>query len=524
MSKWTLDTPPTWVTNATATESGWIDATTGELLVAIRGLATRRTTGATAVSASFATTSSKTKLKTADVITLTVKFNEKVTVTGSPQLSVTIGGNTRQATYASGTGTNSLVFTYAIIGGDSGSWTAIGASITLNSGTMKDTNDGTTNAVLTGVGALFASTSAYSVDNTAPTVGDVVIYGGAKFTTGNVIRFKVPFSEAVTVTGTPLLDFDINTVDRTAAYVETSASGTDVFFEYTVVGGDSCIATEFDLTGTITLSGGTILNASGISAPVTGLAAEAFIDTIFVNTGAAAGSATVSTVTCAASTYGIGEVLPIVVTFSQRVQVTGTPQFTFLLDGVETIADYASGEGTTALTFNYTIVSGNLAADGDVTYAANPLSLNDGTITNYSGTAVTLTKTGASFASVIIDGSIPVVDSSAFTGAAHPSYVTGDDLEITLTFDENVTVTGNPIIPVGIGAYSRELVYASGTGTTDLVFTYEVVAGDVAAIPGQGFTIANDIDLDGGTIVDAAGNSANLRFRRPAITLMTFNG
>lgn len=523
MGYFTLDTPPTWAPNAYATEQGWVDSVTGELLVAIRGLATRRATGATAVSASFTTTSSKTKLKTDDVITLTVKFNEKVTVTGTPQLSVTIGGNTRQASYTTGTGTTNLVFAYTIVSGDTGNWTAIGSSISLNSGTIKDTNDGTTNAVLTGVGALFASTSGYSVDNAAPTAGDVVIYGGAKFTTGAVIRFKVPYSETVTVTGTPLLDFTIDGNAKQASY--TDSDGGDVFFEYTVESGDSCAATEFLLTGTIDLDGGTILDAAGNSAPITGLAAETFIESIFINTGAAAGSATVSSVSASGATYGIGDSFDISVQFSQRVGlVTGTPLFNFLIDGVAAQASYVSGQGTTTLVFRYTVAEGDNAASGEVTYAANPIDLNGGTIVNSSLTAVTTTKTGATFTSVIFDGSYPTVVGSSFTAAEHPSYATDDVLQLTIEYSSAITVAGGtPSIVIGIGDIERTLDYASGSGSTELVFEYTVVAGDVAQIPGQGFAINNIIDLNGATMRDAGGNDAPTLFRRPAKTLMTFN-
>lgn len=44
-------------------------------------------------------------------IPFTINLSENVTVTGTPRIAVDVSGNTRYATYTSGTGTNALVFT-----------------------------------------------------------------------------------------------------------------------------------------------------------------------------------------------------------------------------------------------------------------------------------------------------------------------------------------------------------------------------------------------------------------------------
>ena len=53
------------------------------------------------------------------VIDVTVTFSEAVTVSGIPEIALTVGMDTRQATYISGTGTAALVFTYTVVLGDS---------------------------------------------------------------------------------------------------------------------------------------------------------------------------------------------------------------------------------------------------------------------------------------------------------------------------------------------------------------------------------------------------------------------
>jgi hypothetical protein len=97
--------------------------------------------------------------------------------------------------------------------------------------------------------------------------------------------------------------------------------------------------------------------------------------------------ASVSTTAAANSSYTAGETVPITVTFSGAVNVTGTPELT-LNDGA--VANYTSGSGTTSLTFNYTVASGQSTTDLD--YASNgALTLNGGSIEDTSGNAAVLT-------------------------------------------------------------------------------------------------------------------------------------
>ena len=80
--------------------------------------------------------------QTGDAIEITATFAEAMTVTGTPQIALTIGTTTRQAAYTSGSGTADLVFTYTVAAGDDD---ADGISIaqdalTLNSGTIVDSD------------------------------------------------------------------------------------------------------------------------------------------------------------------------------------------------------------------------------------------------------------------------------------------------------------------------------------------------------------------------------------------------
>jgi len=74
-------------------------------------------------------------------VPFTIAMSEAVNVTGSPRIAVDVGGVTRYATYASGTGTSSLTFTYAAQAGDVDlDGVTLSSPIDLNGGTITDLN------------------------------------------------------------------------------------------------------------------------------------------------------------------------------------------------------------------------------------------------------------------------------------------------------------------------------------------------------------------------------------------------
>src|SRR5262245_7135392 len=98
--------------------------------------------------------------------------------------------------------------------------------------------------------------------------------------------------------------------------------------------------------------------------------------------------------TTANGTYGIGASVAITVTFDKAVTVTGTPQLALNSGGT---ASYASGTGTTTLTFNYTVAAGQNSVDLDYT-STGALTLNGGTInttSNGQSAGLTLPAPGA---------------------------------------------------------------------------------------------------------------------------------
>ncbi|WP_298450570.1 cadherin domain-containing protein [uncultured Marinobacter sp.] len=106
-------------------------------------------------------------LNTGDVVSVTVTMSEATTVSGTPQLALNIGGTIVQADYASGSGSNKLVFTYTITNETDTNGISINhSSLTLNNGSLVDAAGN--NAVLTMYNQ--KDNPNYLVDTTAPSI------------------------------------------------------------------------------------------------------------------------------------------------------------------------------------------------------------------------------------------------------------------------------------------------------------------------------------------------------------------
>ena len=147
-----------WVLEAGSALSGNDNASaTPEVLVAIGGLAT--SIGAADITEYEFITTAFDKSDGGN-IDVRVRFNEAVDVTGTPRVSITNGnqgsGSGRGphlANYLSGTGSNELTFRCTIAAANAATNAndvlTIGTNaLALNSGTIKDTADGSTNAAV----------------------------------------------------------------------------------------------------------------------------------------------------------------------------------------------------------------------------------------------------------------------------------------------------------------------------------------------------------------------------------------
>jgi len=215
-------------------------------------------------------------------------------------------------------------------------------------------------------------------------------------------------------------------------------------------------------------------------------------------------------------TYSATDSVSISITFSEIVNVVGTPTLVLETGATDRTVNYSSGTGTTTLVFTYTVQPGDTSADLDYVGTG---SLAAGTsIRNAAGTDATLTLPSPGAANslsankaIVIDNTGPTV-TSVSSSTANGTYTTGGTVNITVTFSEAVTVTGTPTIALETGATDRTVNYSSGTGTTTLVFAYTVQAGDASGDLDYLSTTA----LSAGTSIRSAiGNDATLTLPTP---------
>ena len=347
-------------------------------------------------------------------IEVQVGFDQSVTVTGTPRLALTIGSNTRQATYASGTGTTTLTFRYPVQVGDlDGNGIAVGAdAVTLNGGTIRLTG-GTVSADLRLRTHAITDAASHKVEAVHGPPGVIGVAIGSPevddtFERGEPIEVTVTFNKPVAVTGSPQLALRIGTNTRQAAYVSGTSTSTALRFRYTVVQADVDADGLSIGTNALTLNGGTIRRAGSTTVnAVLGLGFRAITDSAnhkvageTFTTPAPIGLRITSTPkgyivgsghgAYIGPSYTPGEVLEVTVTYDRRVTVTGTPQIMWDVEGsnIHQNVDYVSGSGTRRLVFRRTVQSSDRA---ETPIAIAELALNSGTITDARDSMVAAT-------------------------------------------------------------------------------------------------------------------------------------
>ena len=148
-------------------------------------------------------------------------------------------------------------------------------------------------------------------------------------------------------------------------------------------------------------------------------------------------------------------------------------------------------------------------SSGWVLEAGSSLSGND----NTSATPEVLVAIGGLATSI---GAADVTEVEWITTAADKS--AGFTLSVRVRYNEAVTVTGSPTIAVtngnqgsGSGRGPHTLVYASGTGTNELIFNLAIAAANAATNADDVLSIGaqNVLKPGGATIKDTAGTNSD---------------
>ena len=379
-------------------------------------------------------------------ITFSASFSNAVYVTGTPRIaidSMTNNGSakTGYATYTSGSGSDTLLFTYTVVSGDlsTGITCLYGSStesIALNGGTITASSGGSDNAILTGLSdSTCMNGKTIAIDGVAPTIYSVSTLNGS-FTTGAKIYAYLTATENVLVNGSPSLI--LTSGSENVSFTFQSMSGKILTFVHTLTGSEteqtlayataSCLSTSSlamitDTAGN-TLVAGTASGTTDATIDFTGPSAPTI-------TGITAGS------------YNTTKTFSIT-----RAETGGTLYYS--LDNGLTWAAYTS---TVSLTSNGTYSICAYQTDG----AGNKGATSSSITVKINGSFPSITETTCSLS----DG----------------SYCAGTVLTFKVSFSDTViaSTTGSYLTLWG----SKKAYLASKTtGATSLTFTYTVASGD----------------------------------------------
>jgi large repetitive protein len=439
----------------------------------------------------------------------TIQFSHPTTVTGSPQLPLTVGVSTLYASYVSGSGTDTHTYSLEIRDDhlDLDGPDLAGTSLNLNSGTIKDAFGD--NASITFSAQNFPN---IRIDGIAPTISSITAPASSTYTLAQELTFLVNYSEVVKVTGTPRLALTIGSTTVYAQYVDGSDS--DILtFKYNIESGLSD-TDGIAMATTVDLNGGSItdritnsqVNFNFTAPTLTGVLVNSVVPTITGITGPSA------------ATYNYNQTISFDVTFSQRVNVTGTPVLDLDIAGSLLSAHYVSGSGTFTLTFSYQITTAGLSdLDGVITRELRQVS--GSTIKNASGSDADLSLTPTTFSSVLVDTTgLLLLSVTTTPDRIYKVGGTYSSISFVVNFSEAVTVTGTPKINTNVGGNSRPANYSSGSGTTALTFTVSTLT--VSDLDLDGISCSSSITLNGGTIRSTVGNvaPASLSFIPPDLS------
>ena len=536
-----------------------------------------------------------------EAIEVTVTFDETVVVTGRPWLSLTVGAETKPATYDRGSDSDTLVFAYPVASGnlDTDGVSIAAGRIERNGGTIKD---GSENKAVLDHEAV-APQARHKVDGVKPELLGAAVDGAS---------LTLTYSEVLDGGSRPGAgDFTVSGGDsaRTVSNVAVSGSTVELTLDPAAEHGETGITVSY------TPEANPIRDTVGNKAealsrvPVTNETPD--------TTSPEVSSLAISSNPGADQTYAAEDEIEVTVTFNETVEVTGTPRLRLRVGSRNRTAGYRRGADTAELVFGYEVADGDEDTNG-VSIDAGRITLNGGSITDQAGNPAELThealpvqaghkvdgvkpELAASGGAVVNGTTLTLTYREALDGGSRPAagdftvaggdsartvsnvavsgstveltldpaaehgetgitvsytpgtnpirdavgnaagalsrepvtnetpdttppevsrlainsnpgadqtYAMGDEIEVTVSFNETVEVEGTPQLRLRVGTRNRTAGYLRGTDTAALVFVYEVAEGDEDT---DGVSIeAGRLTLNGGKITDDADNPAEL--------------
>lgn len=463
---------------------------------------------------SISSTSSDDDYGVGDDVNVTVTFSEEVTLSGGNlQIELETGAVDRTVTISSVSNSTTASGTYTVQADDANSDLSVNGPLTLSAGSLQDAAGNDVDLTLPS-GNNLSDNNDIDVDGVAPDAVNLAAGAGTVAATGGteVSAYWNSTNTALDVT-VPI------------ASDATLVGGTVQIKGYWgVVGGaqDLGSAQTISATGTnktVSIDAAT-LEAFG------GFAEEAVLKIVAIVTDVAGNSSDVGTesddettidqtqpsITNISSTTPDGYLVPaddvnITLTFSEAVTLAGGNVEIELETGdtdqtaiIGTISSATSASGT------YTVQTDDVSSDLNV----KSVTLSAGSLRDAAGngydTALPSGNNLADNSNLVVDGVIPTITSITST-SADDTYGVGDDINVTVTFSEDVTLAGGNLqIELETGATDRTVTITSITSSTEATGTYTVQEDDEAS----DLAVNGPLTLSAGSLQDAAGNDVDL--------------
>jgi hypothetical protein len=419
----------------------------------------------------------------------TATWSENVTISGSPRLTLDIGGVTRYATYQAGLSSSTVsIFRYTVVNPDLDlNGISVSPNLALNSATIQDAS--LNNAQLT---FSAPNTSAVLIDANAPTISSVAAPSDATYYAGNVLTFTVHFSKTVTLTGSDaILNFKIGTQTRAALCLANTGLSTTCSYEIQ--------SGEYDANGIEILSPFVLNTATAVDQIGNNLnlnfTPNATPD-VLVNSEE---TTVVEILAPSDGIYGYNHSLQFSLRFSKVMTVAGSPLIELNIEGRNYELSYDSGSGSNILNFILLIPQGLEDLDG-VALGSN-INLNSGEILDINQFPPNMSLPTIDTSGIKVDSILPHI--TALQPVIYQSiFHAGDTIQFRVQFNEIVTITGNPLIYFEMGHNVGQLIIPSGTAQ-EFIAEYVVQASDIDL---DGINLVTPLELNGASIVDAVNN------------------
>jgi hypothetical protein len=437
-------------------------------------------------------------------LSIEVRASEPVYVSGQPRLQLATSVANRFALYGTGSGSNSLIFTYTVASGDTSEDLDYHSSeaLSTNGGTIRDLagNEG----ILTLAAPGSVNSLSYNKNIVLDTSPARVVrvnsgYPKSHATIGEVVLIYVSFSEPVfwdLANGSPSLILNSSSA-AFARYVSGSGSAIQVF-SYTVAPSEN--APRLDYTSATALfypspGASTFVDRAGNVSDVTlprpgeisslGYETNIVVDTL---------RPTVTSVRSRASngSYRAGQYLEIEILTSEPLYGSASSALTLETGAIDQTTPCVPTQGSNLLTCAYTVASGDTSADLDYV-SSEALRITSSGLTDVAGNLLDPRLPAPNgpnslswFSDVVIDTTAPTLLLTS-TAAAHTN-----QSPIPISVNASEQITG-----VNVDSFSVTNGSIQGLSGSGALYSLEIVPS------GQGEI---SIQLKGGGVRDAANN------------------